>query len=118
MSRRGFIRFSAAGALLLGAACTPSSPSSSRSTSGAEAGGSTTSSSRTSPFPTYIPVSNGPKPDYHTDDPRYDDGFDNFPANPIKAVAEKPSAGGTINILNRAYFPPPTPFDQNPTWQE
>ena len=23
-----------------------------------------------------------------------------------------------MNILNRAYFPPPTPFDQNPTWQE
>jgi putative aldouronate transport system substrate-binding protein len=115
MTRRGFIRISAAGALLLSAACAPSTPSSSSKPAGPAAGGS---AAKGNPFPTYIPFTNGPKPDYHTDDPRFDDGFDNYPANPFKAVAEKPGAGGTINILNRAYFPPPTPFDQNPTWQE
>src|SRR5437016_5429758 len=59
-----------------------------------------------------------PSPTTTPDDPRFDDGVDAYPANPIKAIAEKPGAGGTVNILNRAYFPPPTPFEQNPTWQE
>src|SRR6266849_5086037 len=114
ITRRGFIRISAAGALLLTAACGPGAPS----TSGATGAGAAGSAAKGSPYPTYIPVTNGPKPEYHTDDPRFDDGFDNYPASPIKAVADKPGAGSTINILNRAYFPPPTPFDQNPTWQE
>jgi putative aldouronate transport system substrate-binding protein len=114
LTRRGFIRISAAGALALGAACSPNTPpSDANKPSGA--GGS---AARASLFPTYVPLANGPKPDYHTDDPRYDDGFDNYPANPIKSVLEKPGAGGTVNILNRAYFPPPTPFELNPTWQE
>jgi putative aldouronate transport system substrate-binding protein len=120
LSRRSFIRFTAAGALLLSAACGQGQTSSSGS--GANAGtapaGAGGSAAKSNPYPTYIPVANGPKPDYHTDDPRFDDGFDNYPASPIKAVASTPGAGSTINILNRAYFPPPTPFDQNPTWQE
>ncbi len=114
LSRREFIRVSAAGALLLSAACAPAAPSSGASSATSSAGGA----AKTNPYPTYVPLANGPKPDYRTDDPRFDDGFDNYPANPIKAVADKPGAGGAINVLNRAYFPPPTPFDQNPTWQE
>ena len=102
---------------MLSAACT-AAPATGGPTSSSGAGSSTQSGARGSPYPTYVPVANGPKPDYHTDDPRYDDGFDNFPSNSIKAVAEKPGAGSTVNILNRAYFPPPTPFEQNPTWQE
>jgi putative aldouronate transport system substrate-binding protein len=120
LSRRSFIRFTAAGALLLSAACGQGQTSSSGS--GANAGtapaGAGGSAAKSNPYPTYIPVANGPKPDYHTDDPRYDDGYDNYPANPIKAVGDPPGTGGTVNVLNRAYFPPPTPFDQNPTWQE
>jgi putative aldouronate transport system substrate-binding protein len=119
MTRRGFIRVSAAGALLLSAACAPSTAPSSGSTkpttAGAGAGGA---AGKGSPYPTYMPVGTSLKPEYHTEDPRFDDGFENYPASPIKAVTEKPGSGGTINVLNRAYFPPPTPFDQNPTWQE
>jgi putative aldouronate transport system substrate-binding protein len=70
------------------------------------------------PFPTFIPFTGGPKPDYHSDDARYDDGFDNYPANPFRAVNEKPGAGSNVNVLIAQYFPPPTPFDQNPSWQE
>ena len=114
LSRREFIRVSAAGAILLSAACAPAAPSSGTSSATSNTG----TAGKTNPYPTYVPVANGPKPDYHTDDPRFDDGFDNYPANPIKAVAEKPGSGSTVNVLNRAYFPPPTPFDQNPTWQE
>ena len=115
LTRRSFIRVSAAGALLLGAACAPSLPANPAANTNP---GAPSAAKKPSPYPTYVPFANGPKPEYHTDDPRYDDGFDAYPANPIKAITEKPGAGGTINILNRAYFPPPTPFDQNPTWQE
>ena len=114
LSRREFIRVSAAGALLLSAACAPAAPSNTATAGSSSSGGA----GKGNPYPTFIPLANGPKPDYHTDDPRFDDGFDNYPANPIKAVAEKPGTGSTVNVLNRAYFPPPTPFDQNPTWQE
>jgi putative aldouronate transport system substrate-binding protein len=114
MTRRGFIRVSAAGALLLSAACAPSSPAPSSASKPTTAG----AGGKAGPYPTYIPVGTSLKPEYHTEDPRFDDGFENYPTSPIKAVTEKPGAGGTINILNRAYFPPPTPFDQNPTWQE
>jgi putative aldouronate transport system substrate-binding protein len=114
LTRRGFIRVSAAGALLLTAACSPAAQPASSSKPGAATG----TGGKSGPFPTYAAITNGPKPDYHVDDPRYDDGYDNYPTSPIKAITEKPGAGSTINILNRAYFPPPTPFDQNPTWQE
>ena len=115
LTRRDFIRASAASALLLSAACAPTAPSSGSNTSTTT---TTASTGKGNPYPTYAPLANGPKPDYHTEDPRFDDGFDNYPANPIKTVAEKPGSGSTVNVLNRAYFPPPTPFDQNPTWQE
>ncbi|HEX8968444.1 MAG TPA: extracellular solute-binding protein [Chloroflexota bacterium] len=117
LTRRDVVRLTAASALVVTAACSPAAPPSAGRGSGtAAAGGSSTS--RANPFPTYMPVVNGPRPDFHLDDPRFDDGFNSYPSNPIKAVAETPGAGSTINILNRAYFPPPTPYDQNPTWQE
>jgi putative aldouronate transport system substrate-binding protein len=119
LTRRAFIHVSGVSALLLGAACTPAAPSTSSNTNkNAGASGGSSSGTKGSPLPGYVPFTGGPKADFHTDDPRYDDGFDNYPATPFKAVAEKPGAGGTVNILNRAYYPPPTPFDMNPTWQE
>src|SRR5260221_4681666 len=99
LSRRSFIKVSAGGALLLSAACAPSAPNAPRPTAGA---GSANGTSKT-PYPSYVPVNTGFKPEYHVDDPRFDDGFDNYPANPIKAVTDKPGSGGTINILNPAY---------------
>ena len=96
LTRRGFIRFSAASALILSTACAPGAGSGSAARPTAGAGAATGGSgSKPSPFPTYVPFTAGPKPDYHTDDPRFDDGFDNFPANPFKAVTEKPGTGGT-----------------------
>ena len=68
-------------------------------------------------FPTYIPVTNGPKPDYHDDNPLFSDAFNNYPNNPQKANDSAPGSGSTINVLTAAYFPPPTPREQNPTWQ-
>lgn len=73
--------------------------------------------SGTNPYPRYIPFSGGPKPDYHDDNPLFSDGFENYPDNPFKANQSAPGASSTINVLIAAYFPVPTPYDQNPTWQ-
>jgi putative aldouronate transport system substrate-binding protein len=116
LTRRTFIRVTAGGALLLSAACAPT-PRPADPTSPAPASGAG-SATRSSPYPTHVPFASAARPEYHTEDPRYDDGYDNYPSNPFKAVTEKPGTGSTVNVLNRAYFPPPTPFDQNPTWQE
>ena len=69
------------------------------------------------PLPAYIPFTGGPKPDYHDAQPIFADGFDNYPSTPFKANDAAPGTGSTINVLIAAYFPVPTPFDQNPTWQ-
>ncbi|MDE3077446.1 MAG: extracellular solute-binding protein, partial [Chloroflexota bacterium] len=124
VSRRGFLRASAAGALasvslplLLeacgGAAAGPTSSSGS-SAPAKSAGGA----AGKQPLPAYIPFKNPLKPDFHSDDPRYDDGYNNFPANPFKAVAKSPGSGGTINVLIAAYYPAATARDQNPAWKE
>ena len=36
---------------------------------------------------------------------------------PFKSwIAEPPGTGGRVDVLIAAYYPPPTPFEQNPTW--
>ncbi|HEY1297041.1 MAG TPA: hypothetical protein VGJ60_28525 [Chloroflexota bacterium] len=69
------------------------------------------------PYPNYMPFTGGPKPDYHDSNPIYSDGFDNYPANPFKANDSAPGSGGVLNVLIAAYFPVPTPYEQNSTWQ-
>ena len=69
------------------------------------------------PYPTYVPFSGGPKSDYHDPQPIFADGFDTYPDSPFKANQQPPGASSTINVLIAAYFPVPTPYDQNPTWQ-
>jgi putative aldouronate transport system substrate-binding protein len=114
VSRRNFL----AGALATGIglpllnACAPSAPSA----PAAPAGGGGQPASKTL-LPTYIPVQNGPKPDYHDDNPLFSDGFENYPSNPQKATSGAPGSGSTINALMAAYFPQPTIHEQNPTWQ-
>ena len=51
------------------------------------------SSFKGSPFPSYIPVSNGPKPDFHDPNPLYSDAFENYPSNPFKANQSPPGTG-------------------------
>lgn len=76
-----------------------------------------TAATSNSPYPDYIPFTGGPKPDYHDSKPIFSDGYDNYPTNPFKANDTAPGTGSTINVLVAAYFPVPTPYDQNPTWQ-
>jgi putative aldouronate transport system substrate-binding protein len=120
LSRRGFIRLTSAGALagttgvaaLLEACAPPQSPAKpAAATPGAASGGS-------GPLPTYMPPTGGPKPDFHSSDPRITDGFINFPKEPIKSWnGGPPGSGGTLNVLMGGYYPAPTPRDQNATWK-
>jgi putative aldouronate transport system substrate-binding protein len=74
---------------------------------------------RSSPaLPNYFPLANGPKADYHSPDPRVTDGFDNYPTPYKSWTKEPPGTGSTVNVYAIAYYPPPTPYDQNPTWHE
>jgi putative aldouronate transport system substrate-binding protein len=118
VSRRGFLAgalATAVGLPLLNACAPSSAPSSPAAGAGAPSGAKP--SAAKSVYPTYSPVANGPKPDYHDDNQLYSDAFDNFPQNPIKANASAPGTGSVVNVLVTAYFPLPTPIEQNPTWQ-
>jgi putative aldouronate transport system substrate-binding protein len=69
-------------------------------------------------LPTYLAPQGGPKPDFHSADPRITDGFTNYPATNTKSwTAAPPGSGGTFNVFVPAYYPQPAPRDQNPTWQ-
>jgi putative aldouronate transport system substrate-binding protein len=103
--RVGGIAFAAT----VAAACAPPTPQA-QPTSATPAGG---------PLPTYVPLSGGPKPDFHSGDARITDGFVNYPASPVKSWnGPAPGAGGTLNVFVPAYYPEPTPRDSNSTWKE
>jgi len=117
-NRRGFLAgaLATAVALPLINACSPGQQSSSGGGGRAPTAGAQSASQ--SLFPTYIPIRNGPKPDFHDDNPLFSDAFINFPKDPQKANdSTPPGAGSIINALVAAYFPPPTAREQNPTWQ-
>jgi putative aldouronate transport system substrate-binding protein len=113
LSRRGFLGLTtgSAVALLLEACSSPAPPKPTAAAAGvAPAGG---------PLPTYIASSGGPKPDFHSADPRITDGFNSFPKDPLKAWSGgPPGAGGTLNVFMAGYYPAPTPRDSNATWKE
>ncbi|HEY3059085.1 MAG TPA: hypothetical protein VGL99_08950 [Chloroflexota bacterium] len=102
-------------------ACVPAAPT----TAPAPAGGSTAGAG-TAPapkssalVPTYVSFPNKPKPDFPSQGDPYLDGYLNFPKNPVKALpVEAPGQGGTVTAMTIGLFPPPTPFENNPAWQE
>ena len=119
-TRRQFLVASSAGllsalSLPLLSACAPSQSPAAAPTAAVKPSGGVAGAS---PFPAYTPFAGGPKPDYHSSDPRITDGFEHFPKNPFKAwTREPPGAAGRVDVYIIAAYPPPTPFDQNPTWQ-
>jgi putative aldouronate transport system substrate-binding protein len=119
VSRRRFLRAAggaAAGAvgIPLLAACVPATPA---PPTRPAAVAPTTAAAANAVFPTYVPLSGGPKPTYAADGAQYSDGFDTYPANPLKSVPQPPGSGGTVNMMSIQLFPPPTPLEQNPAWQ-
>ncbi|MBV9582615.1 MAG: extracellular solute-binding protein [Chloroflexi bacterium] len=70
-------------------------------------------------LPSYMPLQNGPKPDYASAGQQYEDGWDNYPMPPIQAwTKDPPGLGSTITAFSNAYNPPSNPVDNNPAWQE
>jgi putative aldouronate transport system substrate-binding protein len=69
-------------------------------------------------LPTYVPSTLGARPDLPSTAPNVSDGFLSYPKDPPRAIAEPPGRGGEVNFFVPAYYPPATPLDQNPAWQE
>jgi putative aldouronate transport system substrate-binding protein len=97
------------------AACAPSAPTASPTRTAAAVPVSTATANAV--YPTFAAFSGGPKPEYPAEGPQYSDGFDTYPANPIKAVAETPGTGSNVSMMSVQLFPPPAPLEQNPAWQ-
>ena len=69
-------------------------------------------------LPNYIPANLLAKPDYDAHDPRVTLGWDNYPKNAPKSWDKPaPGTGSTVTAFAVDYYPPPTPSEQNPTWQ-
>jgi putative aldouronate transport system substrate-binding protein len=70
-------------------------------------------------MPTYVPAKMFSQPDHHSADPRITDGYDKYPANPVKSWTKAPpGTGSDVNVFIVAYYPPSTPYDNNQTWRE
>jgi putative aldouronate transport system substrate-binding protein len=117
LSRREFLRLAGGGAAavsigssLLAEACSQPAPPASPATLAPVSGSGV--------LPTYLPPSGGPKPDFRSTDARITDGFVKYPTPARTWTAAAPGSGGTLNVFVPAYYPPPTPRDQNPTWKE
>jgi putative aldouronate transport system substrate-binding protein len=120
LTRRSFITFLGIGAsaVPLLSACGTAAPSGNTAPAKVTAVASVPKTS--SVLPTYVPATTGPKPDIASMGPLYEDGFNKYPANPVKALpATPPGSGSKVDIFTTAFLPlPPTPLEQNPAWQE
>jgi putative aldouronate transport system substrate-binding protein len=80
--------------------------------------GAAASGKNSAALPNYIPPNLLAKPDYDAHDPRVTLGWDNYPKNaPQSWNKPAPGTGSTVNAFAVDYYPPPTPYEQNPTWQ-
>ncbi|MBV9596888.1 MAG: hypothetical protein JOZ87_08485 [Chloroflexi bacterium] len=122
LARRAVLRYAsgAAATAALASACAPALPNASArptpattgtASAGVRSGGVT--------LPTYVAFTGGPKPDIPAASPNLSDGYFNYPAEPFKAnPGAAPGKGSTFSTYVGAYYPPGTPMDQNPAWQE
>lgn len=121
LSRRTLIRIGAGGgAALLLSACT-AAPSAPTSASPAASGPAPTPINKNAGvLPTYAPLTGGPKPDFASAGPEYEDGFLRYPARAQPAWhKDPPGKGSVVNAFTlKLSANPATPFDQNQAWQE
>jgi putative aldouronate transport system substrate-binding protein len=125
MSRRSFLRLSGAvcaavlSAPLMQACQSGQTNGSSQPGSSGQGATAPGASTRASVLPAYQPFSGGPTPEYVSQNPRVVPGFEHYPKDPFTSwTKDPPGSGSNIDVFTVAYYPPPTPYDQNPTWQE
>jgi putative aldouronate transport system substrate-binding protein len=117
MNRRDLLRAAGVvGATMALQACLPPAPRAGSPVQTSSGGGATPGGV----FPTYTPTQGGPKPDFPSIGPLYEDGFRHFPANPFKAwTKDPPGEGGNVLALVVVTRPAvPNALEQNPAWQE
>src|ERR1051326_8749247 len=69
-------------------------------------------------LPARVPIQAAPPDLPGSADGLVDPGYINYPANPFKAVAEKPGNGGDVTVATWTLGPPPAPMESNALWQE
>jgi putative aldouronate transport system substrate-binding protein len=80
--------------------------------------GAAASGSASSALPSYIAPNLAAKPDYDAHDPRVTLAWDNYPKDPpMSWTKPAPGTGSKVMAFAVDYYPPPTPYDSNPTWQ-
>jgi putative aldouronate transport system substrate-binding protein len=106
------------------AVVTPMTPAAAPTTSAAATAppatviGAAASGKNSAALPNYMPANLLAKPDYDAHDQRVTLGWDNYPKDPPKSWDKPaPGTGSTVNAFAVDYYPPPTAYDQNPTWQ-
>jgi putative aldouronate transport system substrate-binding protein len=112
LSRRAFVRSSLGTAPLLLAGCTLAAPAAPTTIPPRPATGATAI------FPTYQPAANRPTPDFVSAGALFEDGYNNYPANPVRSVSQTLGSGSSVTAFVQPLQPPPTPLEQNPAWQE
>lgn len=127
LPRRRFLQIAASGVAgagaLLSAGCQPAAPATTASSAptASTASRSATAAPRpTSALPTYFPTQGGPKPDFASNGPLYEDGFTDYPATRFKAWTKNPpGAGGDVQALAVVTRPAvPNALERNPAWQQ
>jgi putative aldouronate transport system substrate-binding protein len=69
-------------------------------------------------LPNYIAPNLAAKPDFDAHDPRVTLGWNTYPMNPPTSWNKPaPGTGSNVQAFVVDYYPPPTPYDSNPTWQ-
>ena len=69
-------------------------------------------------LPTYAPTTAGVRPDLPASGPNFSYAYEVYPRTPPRASSDTPGRGGEVTTHVGAYYPPSTPLDQNPAWQE
>src|SRR5689334_21674298 len=93
-SRRSVMLMAAGGAALpLLAACGTVAPAAPTAPPAGAAAGA--ASKPASLYPTFAPATGGPKPDFPSAGPLYEDGFSTYPKNPVKALPATPPGLGS-----------------------
>lgn len=114
VSRRTLVRSTLGAAPLLLAACSVRAPGAPTTSPRVQA----TAATSEAVLPTYQPAANRPAPDFPSAGSLYEDGYNNYPANPVRSVSRTPGSGGSVTAFVQPLQAPPTPLDQNPAWQE